>query len=91
MNALSQTSSPHSSRAGRVTLLAAAPLAAFALVMYAFSGAHTEADAGDVAGPPAAAPTVIEAAPAAAIVTPEENPVLREHDAELLAYRPHGG
>ena len=90
MNALPETS-PHPSRAGRVTLLAAAPLAALALAMYAFSGAHTEAGTGDVPAPAAALPTVIEAAPSSTVTTPEEIPVLREHDAELLAYRPHGG
>ena len=90
MNASPEIST-RSGRTGRLTLLTAAPLAALALAVYAFSGAQSDADAGDAAGiatPPALGVFI---APAADPTRPEETPLLREHDTELLAYRPHGG
>jgi hypothetical protein len=83
-----------SNRAGRtrrLTLLSAPPLAALAFGIYAFTGVQAPADAGDATVPAPAAPAAIEATPYAAPISPEENLILREHDAELLSYRTYGG
>jgi hypothetical protein len=90
MNASLRTS-PHASRAGRVTLLTAAPLAALAVAVYAFSGVQGEADVGHAAAAATIAPAGMPAIPQPGAASPEESPVPSEHDAQLLAYRPHGG
>ena len=84
-----------SSDAGRVrrlSLLAAAPLAALAFAVYAFTGLHTDADATAKPVLSGVAPSVatMEAA-AAASAKVDEAPVPSEQDAELLAYHSHGG
>jgi hypothetical protein len=84
-----------SSDAGRVrrlSLLAAAPLAAVAFAVYAFTGLHTDADATAKPVPSGAAPSAatVEAA-AAAPAKADEAPVPSEQDAELLAYHSYGG
>ena len=80
-------------RTRRLALLAAAPLAVVAFAVYAFSGQHTETDAGARPAPAqAAAPlAVMKEAPRAAPGTADEAPVPSAQDAELLAYQPHGG
>jgi len=84
--------SSDASRVRRLSLLAAAPLAAVAFAVYAFTGLHTDADA-------TAKPVLSAAAPAAATMEAgaaapaklDEAPVPSEQDAELLAYHSHGG
>ena len=83
-----------SSDAGRVrrlSLLAAAPIAALAFAVYAFTGLHTDADA--IAKPvlSGAAPSAAGMEAAAAAAKGDEAPVPSEQDAELLAYHSHGG
>ncbi len=88
----SPETSPGTARTRRLALLTAAPLAALAFVVYAFFGLHTEADAG--AKPVATAATPLaakEGAPQAAAANIDEAPMPPQHDAELFAYRPHGG
>lgn len=88
----SPDTSPDAARTRRLALLAAAPVAVLAVAVYAFTGLHTEADA-------SAKPVLAKAAPSAATneappVVPastEEAPVPSQQDAELFAYRPHGG
>ena len=88
----SPDTSPDAVRARRLALLAAAPVAVLAVAGYAFTGLHTEADAGArpvlAKAPPSAAR---KEAPRAAPANVDEAPVPSQHDAEVLAYRPHGG
>lgn len=89
---LSPDTSPSAARTRRLALLAAAPLAVLAFAVYAFSGLHTEADA-------SAKPVLAKAAPSAATqeaprfapANADERSVPSQHDAELFAYRAHGG
>jgi len=90
MNASPETST-QAGRTGRLTLLTAAPLAALAFAIYAFTGVNAPADASDKAVPAPDASPAIDVMPYAAPTRIEQGPMLREHDAELLAYRPHGG
>lgn len=84
--------SPDAVRTRRLALLAAAPLAVLAAAVYAFSGLHTEVDA---SAKPVLARVVPSAAtteaPRSAPAQIDEAPVPSQHDAELFAYRPHGG
>jgi hypothetical protein len=84
-----------SSDAGRVrrlSVLAAAPLAALALTVYAFTGLHTDADATGKPVLSRAAPSATAMEPAAtAPAKVDETTVPSEQDAELLAYHSHGG
>ena len=88
----SPENSPRFDRSGRIALMTAAPLAVLAFVVYAFSGLHAEADASSKrVSAPAAPAAAIQPAPSAAPARSEDAPVMRQHDAELLDYRPHGG
>ena len=83
--------SSDASRVRRLSLLAAAPLAALAFAVYAFTGLHTDADV--IAKPvlSGAAPSAAGMEAAAAAAKGDEAPVPSEQDAELLAYHSHGG
>ena len=87
----SPETSPETRRARRLTLWTAPPVAVLAVAAYAFSGLHAAADAGHVPVSAAPAPPAIHSAPPPSATSPEETPILREHDAELLAYRTYGG
>jgi hypothetical protein len=88
----SPDTSPDAVRTRRLALMAAAPVAVLAFAVYAFSGLHTEADAGArPAAAPAAPVAVMKEAPRAAPANVDEAPLPSPQDAELLAYRSHGG
>lgn len=88
----SPDTSPDAVRTRRLALLAAAPLAVLAFAVYAFFGLHTEADASAKPVLARAAPSAATTeAPHAAPANVDEAPVPSQQDAELSAYRPHGG
>ena len=88
----SPDTSPGAMRTRRIALLTAAPLAALAFVVYAYSGLHTKAGANVEPVSAVAAPFAsMQDAPHAAPANVDEAVVPPQHDAELFAYRPHGG
>jgi hypothetical protein len=84
--------SPDPARTRRLALMAAAPLAVLAFAVYAYTGLHTEADAGAKPSLARAAPSAAtKEAPAFAPANVDDATVPSQQDSELLAFHPHGG